>query len=130
MRFLVLILIIFTFNFGLVFSLECSPDQKLILAEFSLNDDSFSKDFDGNSGIIQRIKLNESDGKYSLWQTSNLNYLTDKGGIYSKSGDISFSIDSYFYSNRNNMLVIDPSIFPSFMISTKTFCRFQLIIRI
>ncbi len=106
-------LIVFLSLINLVFSEECHNSAILYEVIFSLNDPNFSKNYDGNSGIIQKISLN-SNNKYDLWQTPNLNSINNYpwGGaseIYKEysNNENDFKLDSTFTSNKHNMLVLN-----------------------
>ena len=104
------------FSVTTTYSNVCSDGAILWEATFSLNDNTFSQEYDGTSGIIERIYRNESIDKYSIWQTSNLPYTTTypwggtarNYGAYSDNIN-SFEIDSYFDSIKDRMLILNPN---------------------
>ena len=76
-------LFLFFLSFGTVYS-ACNDGAVMQKVVFSLDDPTFSKNYDGVSGIIEIIERYDDFGtpKYSLWQTSNLSSRDD----YSWSG--------------------------------------------
>lgn len=91
---------------------ECTDSAMIVSLEYSLNDNSFISDYDGNSGIIQKIFRNATTGEYGLWQTNFLNFVDNKGDIYYiySGNDIPFKLDSHFLLNRKRMLVVNPDV--------------------
>jgi hypothetical protein len=118
------VLFSFTFSFLFVFFLSlgsvysaCSDGAVLEKVVFSLNDPTFSQNYDGTLGIIEVIERYDDFGipRYSLWQTSNLasrdnyswngasatNYKTTSNNI------AVFNVDSDFNDDRNNLLILN-----------------------
>jgi hypothetical protein len=95
-----------------VYSLECSAGGMVTGVEISLDDNSFSSDFDGTSGIIYKLDFNPLLGKYDLWQTNNLATRSDMGNniVYSTAGlnPATHLIDS---SELGEVLRIDTSLY-------------------
>jgi hypothetical protein len=76
----ILILIFFIVFLPTVYSV-CLDSNIIEKVEFSIGDNSFTIDYDGTSGIIQKIWLNDSNSKYELWQTNLLPYETIYLGV-------------------------------------------------
>jgi hypothetical protein len=95
--------------------ITCDDNIQVDNIVFSLDDEFHSQDYDGNSGIIQKITWDESTDKFSLWQTPNLDYITkypwgsNSATISYNNGDIKndISLDSNFNSNKKNVLIIN-----------------------
>ncbi len=63
---------LFLVNFLFIAYADCVDGAKVWNVIFSLNDSTFSKDYNGTAGIIERIYFNTSSNKYELWQTNLL----------------------------------------------------------
>lgn len=94
----------------------CLDSALIESAEFSIGDNTFSSDYDGSSGVIQKIWLNDSTSEYELWQTPFLPYETTYPwgstmlNYHEYPGNVlPFILASSFDSKKNRMLVINPS---------------------
>lgn len=79
MKKLVMFFFFVVFFFHISYGLECTPDGMITGVEVALDDNSFSSDFDGNSGVIYKLRYNATRNEYDLWLTNSLPYRTDKG---------------------------------------------------
>jgi cysteine-rich repeat protein len=107
------IVIIMLFISG-VYSAECEDGAVIWEVVFSIDDPTFSQEYDGTSGIIEIISRNDTTNQYSLWQTSQLNSIntypwggeSQNYGVY--AGNIAdFTTDSEFESKKNNLLILN-----------------------
>ncbi|MCA9459711.1 MAG: DUF4215 domain-containing protein, partial [Nanoarchaeota archaeon] len=110
----IIILIIITFISNSAYSAVCTDSAIIWSVEFSINDNTFSQEFNGTSGVIQKIYKNDTINKYSLWQSDKIASISTYAWgspaniLYVYGGnDNSFNIDTDFTNNLNNMLVLN-----------------------
>jgi hypothetical protein len=95
--------------------ITCEDNIQVKSITFSIDDKFHSQDYDGDSGIIQKILWDEGSDKLSLWQTPNLDHIkkypwnSNSAVITYNNNDIrtKINLDSNFYSNRNDVLIIN-----------------------
>lgn len=116
---LLLRILILLFTITSSYALECSADGLVTGVEISLDDNSFSKNFDGTSGIIYKLDFDESQKKYTLWQTNLLTYRTDMGNnIVSYSG-LNPATNLLDASDLGKVLSIDTSKYQTIYVKEK-----------
>ncbi|MFW6286032.1 MAG: CARDB domain-containing protein [Nanoarchaeota archaeon] len=93
------------------YSLACTEDGLVTGVEFSIDDNSFDYNFDGKSGVIYKLKFNNTLEKYELWITDNLPKRNDLG--YNIMHDIGIDPSSNLVDSTSlgDILKIDTSLF-------------------